>query len=61
MYLSEQYTLTGVRFWKKNSRVTSLALAETCLGSIISSDVESHTAMTEIIDLIRTLAGLCFP
>ena len=56
MYLSEhvQHTLTGVRFWKKNSLVTSLALAETCLGSIISSDVESHTAMAEIIDLTQT-------
>ena len=54
MYLCEHYTLIGVKFWEKNSFVTSLALAETCLGRMISSDVESHTAMAEIVDLTRS-------
>ena len=54
MYLREHYTLIGVRFWEKNSFVTSLALAETCLGRMISSYVESDTSMAEIVDLTQS-------
>ena len=54
----QQYTLIGVRFWEKNYHETSLALAETCMGRMISSDVESHTTTADIVDLIRSWAGL---
>ena len=44
---------------RRNFLVTKHALADTCSGRMVSSDVESYTAMTEIENLTQSWAGMC--